>query len=101
MVHDQRSTVSGYLLTLGTASQRLKLDDFEGGTYSPVAMDVTTFDQHGKAQQEVIDADVYVWNGERQALTSDSWEIEAFVKDRLEDWLDLSEEEELVGKEKE
>ncbi|KAI0121255.1 hypothetical protein BJ170DRAFT_698703 [Xylariales sp. AK1849] len=99
VVHDDHSTVDGYLLTLDTVSQRKKLDDFEGEPYSPTAVTVSTFDQHGKPHQETVDADVYLWTGEREALTSTPWDIEAFIKDRLEDWLDLFDGMELVGEE--
>ncbi|KAM0563134.1 hypothetical protein ACHAPJ_000848 [Fusarium lateritium] len=83
--------VDGYLLSLNTTFQRKKLDDFEGETYKITPVLVTLEDG------STVDADMYVWNGDKDALTNEPWELEAFVKERLEDWIDLFEGMEMVG----
>ena len=91
--HDPSSAVDGLILRPQTQSQRRKLDDFEGETYSvtPVTVIVKT-----SGIEEQIDADVYVWNGEAR-LSRLPWDLEVFKRDRLDDWLDLFSGMELVG----
>ncbi|KAF5677573.1 hypothetical protein FHETE_1624 [Fusarium heterosporum] len=83
--------VKGLLLVLETKSQRKKLDDFEGEVYLPTAVAVTLEDG------TTADADMYVWNGDAEALTTEEWKLEDFVKDRLEDWIDFFAGMEMVG----
>ncbi|KAF4985272.1 hypothetical protein FGRMN_11244 [Fusarium graminum] len=83
--------IDGLLLVLETKSERKKLDDFEGEVYLPTAVAVTLEDG------TTADADMYVWNGEAEALTTEEWKLEDFVKDRLEDWIDLFAGVEMVG----
>lgn len=91
--HDPSSMVDGYLLTPETASQRKKLDDFEGETYR--VTDVTAVLEDG----ERVHADIYLWNGDMEALSSEPWDFATFERERLEDWLDLYEGFEFVGEE--
>ncbi|KAI1823285.1 AIG2-like protein [Xylaria intraflava] len=97
--HEPQSSVDGYLLVLETASQRKKLDDFEGEAYKLESVAVTVFDADGdgRTQKEVVDADVYLWAGDADELTVSPWALEFFEKERLEDWLDLFDGMELVG----
>lgn len=83
--------VDGLLLVLETKSQRKKLDDFEGEAYTPTPILATLEDG------STVDADMYVWGGDDEALSTEPWMLEDFVKDRLEDWIDLFEGMELVG----
>ncbi|KAG5770511.1 hypothetical protein H9Q72_002676 [Fusarium xylarioides] len=83
--------VDGDLLVLETKSQRKKLDDFEGEAYTPMSVDVVLEDGN------IVEADIYVWTGDQAALTDEPWELNTFVKERLEDWLDLFEGMEMVG----
>ncbi|KAF5613653.1 uncharacterized protein FTJAE_13863 [Fusarium tjaetaba] len=83
--------VEGDLLVLETNSQRKKLDDFEGEIYTPTSVDVVLEDG------SVVEADMYVWAGDQDALTNEPWELDTFVKERLEDWLDLFEGMEMIG----
>jgi len=46
---------------------------------------------------ETVDADVYLWNGELDAVSSDQWELETFIRERLEDWIEIFAGIELVG----
>ncbi|KAF5025996.1 hypothetical protein F66182_1898 [Fusarium sp. NRRL 66182] len=92
--HTDDSVIDGCLLLLETKTQRTKLDDFEGERYTATPVSVT-LDQDGS----VVDADMYVWNGDAEDVTRDPWDLDAFVKERLEDWLDLFEGMELVGEE--
>ncbi|RTE71757.1 hypothetical protein BHE90_013831 [Fusarium euwallaceae] len=88
---DETSTVDGYLLTLQTTSQRKKLDDFEGETYRVTAVAVELEDG------SIVDADMYVWDGDMEDVSTEPWELDTFVKERLEDWIDLFEGMEMVG----
>ncbi|KAF4948845.1 hypothetical protein FGADI_9335 [Fusarium gaditjirri] len=83
--------IDGDLLILGTKSMWKKLDDFEGEMYTPTSVDVVLEDGN------TVEADVYVWAGDEDALTDEPWELHTFVKERLEDWLDLFEGMEIVG----
>ncbi|KAF5979618.1 hypothetical protein FBULB1_5640 [Fusarium bulbicola] len=83
--------VDGYVLLLETNSQRKKLDDFEGELYNPTAILATLDDG------TTMEADIYLWGGDFEALSTEPWELDAFIKERLEDWLDLFEGMELVG----
>ncbi|KAF5611507.1 uncharacterized protein FSUBG_2341 [Fusarium subglutinans] len=83
--------VDGDLLVLETKSMRKKLDDFEGETYTPTSVDVVLDDG------SVVEADMYVWAGDQDALTDEPWDLDIFVKDRLEDWVGLYEGMEMVG----
>jgi gamma-glutamylcyclotransferase (GGCT)/AIG2-like uncharacterized protein YtfP len=87
----ETSTADGYLLALQTASQRKKLDDFEGETYKVTAVAVELEDG------SIVDGDMYVWDGDMADISMEPWELETFVKERLEDWIDLFDGMELVG----
>ncbi|EKJ75809.1 hypothetical protein FPSE_03989 [Fusarium pseudograminearum CS3096] len=63
-----------------------KLDDFEGEAYTPTAALATLDDG------TTIEADIYLWDGDTESLyTEPGWDLDTFVKERLEDWLDLFE----------
>ncbi|KAF4948858.1 hypothetical protein FGADI_9348 [Fusarium gaditjirri] len=87
--------VDGYVLLLQTISQRKKLDTFEGEIYTPTAITATLDDG------TTMEADIYLWGGDSEALSTEPWELETFIKERLEDWLDLFEGMELTGSESE
>lgn len=70
---------------------RKKLDDFEGEIYTPTSVDAVLEDG------SVVEADMYVWAGDQDALSDEPWELNTFVKERLEDWLDLFEGMEMIG----
>ncbi|KAM0350180.1 hypothetical protein ACHAPU_003345 [Fusarium lateritium] len=59
--------------------------------YLPTAVEVTLEDG------TTADADMYVWNGDAENLTSEEWKLEDFVKQRLEDWIDLFAGMEMCG----
>ncbi|RSL92273.1 hypothetical protein CDV31_015229 [Fusarium ambrosium] len=88
---DETSTVDGYLLMLQTTSQRKKLDDFEGETYKVTAVAAELEDG------SIVDADMYVWDGDMEDVSTEPWELDTFVKERLEDWIDLFDGMEMVG----
>ncbi|WXC64983.1 hypothetical protein SNK03_010792 [Fusarium graminearum] len=84
--------VDGYVLLLKTKPQRKKLDDFEGEAYTPTAALATLDDG------TTIETDIYLWDGNPESLyTEPGWDLDTFVKERPEDWLDLFEGMELVG----
>ncbi|KAM0350413.1 hypothetical protein ACHAP4_009980 [Fusarium culmorum] len=84
--------VEGYVLLLKTKSQRKKLDDFEGEAYTPTAALATLDDG------TTIEADIYVWDGNPESLSTEpGWDLDTFIKERLQNWLDLFEGMELVG----
>jgi hypothetical protein len=71
-------------------SQRKKLDDFEGEAYMVTPVQVTIVGQ-------MVDADAYLWNGERDAVSADCWDLDTFIRERLDDWIELFAGMELVG----
>ncbi|KAF5240719.1 hypothetical protein FAUST_4245 [Fusarium austroamericanum] len=84
--------VYGCVLLLRTKSQQRKLDDFEGDAYTPTAI-LATLDNGA-----TMEADIYLWNGTAATLSMEpGWDLDTFVKERLEDWLDLFEGMELIG----
>jgi gamma-glutamylcyclotransferase (GGCT)/AIG2-like uncharacterized protein YtfP len=83
--------VDGYLLILETKSQRKKLDDFEGEIYTPTSVDVVLEDGG------TVEGDMYVWAGDEDALSDEPWELDTFVRERLQDWIDLFEGMEMIG----
>ena len=40
---------------------------------------------------------MYVWDGDMTKVSPEPWDLQVFVADRLEDWLDLFDGMELVG----
>ncbi|KAI0456064.1 hypothetical protein F5B21DRAFT_169913 [Xylaria acuta] len=92
------SFVEGYLLKLETESQRTRLDDFEGDSYKLVPVKPVTglrIDQGIPVQS--VEADMYVWAGDVNALTVDPWSVRAFEKEKLKDWLDTFQGMEFIG----
>ncbi|KAF8716055.1 hypothetical protein AX14_012444 [Amanita brunnescens Koide BX004] len=90
--HADASAVDGLLFRPQNQSQRQKLDDFEGETYLATQVDVQTVDG-----AEVADADIYLWNGDLDAISTEDWDLEIFIRERLDDWLELFGDMELVG----
>ena len=98
-VADPDASVDGYLLRLESASQRRKLDDFEGETYrvTPVVALVQP-EAEERLEPEAVNADMYVWDGDEEQLARDTpWDLDVFVRERLEDWIELFAGMELVG----
>ncbi|CAH0047338.1 unnamed protein product [Clonostachys solani] len=91
------SEIRGYLVTFSNSSQRKKLDDFEGETYSPTHLMAQILNPNGEASGQCVDAEIYLWNGSLENLTMEPWDLEGFIEERLEDWLDLFDGIELVG----
>lgn len=92
--HPDASVVDGLLFRPQDQSQRKKLDDFEGETYLATQVDVQIVDG-----VEVADADIYLWNGNLDAISTEDWDLEMFICERLDDWLELFGNMELVGDE--
>lgn len=92
--HTESSIVDGLLLWPQTQSQRRKLDDFEGECYTITPI-MAIVDRNG--EQDFIDAEVYMWNGDTAELSQLPWDIAEFTRDRLDDWLDLFSGMELIG----
>ena len=67
------ASIDGLLLTPETVTQRRKLDDFEGETYKITSVIATFFDAKGKL--EMIEADMYIWDGEKEKLTMEPWDL--------------------------
>ncbi|KAF4991869.1 hypothetical protein FDECE_13896 [Fusarium decemcellulare] len=78
--HNPSSFVDGFLLDLETTSQRQKLDDFEGDQYK--AAPVTVVLDTG----ETVEADMYVWDDDEDALTSLPWDLNWFIRERSALW---------------
>lgn len=83
--HNETSIVDGLLLCPQNKSQRRKLDDFEGEAYTVTPVQVTVVGEEG----QMVEADIYLWNGERDAVSADSWDLDTFIKERLDDWIEL------------
>lgn len=47
----------------------------------------------------MIEADIYLWDGDKDLVSDQSWDLEWFLRETLEDWLDLFEGMEMVGDE--
>ncbi|KAM5537000.1 hypothetical protein V8D89_009329 [Ganoderma adspersum] len=91
--------VDGLLFRPQNRSQRKKMDDFEGETYQAVQVDVEvagTVDSEG-VDSEIVRADLYVWNGAPDDVSEEEWDLDVFVRERLDDWLELFVGMELVG----
>jgi gamma-glutamylcyclotransferase (GGCT)/AIG2-like uncharacterized protein YtfP len=97
-IKDENSSIDGYLLLLETPSQRRKLDDFEGEAYKVTPV-VVSLESDGKTAGEEMEADIYIWDGDMDDISPEPWDLETFIKDRLDDWIDLFEGMELVGDE--
>lgn len=91
------SSITGYLLRPQTCSQRKKLDDFEGEVYQVIAMEVSLLDDTGEVAEAGIEADMYLWNGGEELVSDQAWDLQWFIRERLEDWLDLFEGMEMIG----
>jgi hypothetical protein len=74
-------------------SQRKKLDNFEGEACTMAPVQVTVVGEEG----QMVDVDIYLWNGERDAVSVDRWDLDTFIRDRLNDWIELFAGMELVG----
>ncbi|KAG6919745.1 hypothetical protein DXG01_001579 [Tephrocybe rancida] len=95
--YDETSIVDGLLLYPQDKSQRKKLDDFEGEAYMVTLVQVTVVGEEGR----MVDADAYLWNGERDAVSADCWDLDTFIQERLDDWIELFAGIELVGEDAE
>ncbi|KAH6616016.1 hypothetical protein B0J18DRAFT_493817 [Chaetomium sp. MPI-SDFR-AT-0129] len=98
-IKDENSSINGYVVLLETTSQRRKLDDFEGEVYkvTPVTASIEPSEDDKDKEEETIEVDIYVWDGDMAQVSPEPWELERFIADRLEDWLDLFDGMELVG----
>ncbi|KAG7445506.1 uncharacterized protein BT62DRAFT_932587 [Guyanagaster necrorhizus] len=94
--HVDTSVVDGLLLWPRNHSQRTKLDDFEGEIYKLTPVEARTVNERGE-DDEVIDADMYLWDGDHDAMSKDGWDLHTFIQERLDDWLELFGGMELVG----
>ncbi|KAK3349184.1 hypothetical protein B0T25DRAFT_609825 [Lasiosphaeria hispida] len=96
-IKDTGSSVDGYLLAPRTNSQRRKLDDFKGEAYKPTRVTVTILSDNSEQTGNTIEADMYIWNQDLDALDLERpWDLDTFIRERLEDWLDLFKGMELV-----
>lgn len=96
VILDTGSTIKGYVLQPQTTIQRRKLDDFEGSTYKAVPATAYLVPDTRKGDvddgvMEPIDTDIYVWDGDIDELTSETWELGVFIKKCLGDWISLFE----------
>ncbi|KAH6889481.1 hypothetical protein B0T10DRAFT_488048 [Thelonectria olida] len=94
-IKEHSSSIDGYLVQPQTVSQRKKLDDFEGEVYQVHTVQAMLF--HSETVESFIEADIYLWNGNADQVSNKSWDLEWFIKERLEDWIDLFEGMEMVG----
>ncbi|KAI0445660.1 hypothetical protein F4803DRAFT_121839 [Xylaria telfairii] len=97
VVKHPRSSVDGYLLWL-TKPQRTRVDSFEGDSYKavPVVAAMESRSNPGLPAGS-IEADMYVWGGDINTVTTDPWSVKVFEEERLNDWLDTFEGMEFIG----
>jgi len=93
MKHDKTSIIDSLLLCPQDKSQQKKLDDFEGEAYIVTPVQVTVVSSEG----QMVDVDIYLWNGERDAVSADHRDLDTFIRERLDDWIELFTGMELVG----
>ncbi|KAH8169476.1 gamma-glutamyl cyclotransferase, AIG2-like domain-containing protein [Sarocladium implicatum] len=81
----------GYLFRPETHKQRSKLDEFEGETYKVESVKVQLLsEEDGKTPTgEEVEADIYLWNGEKAMVSDKPWDLEWFIENRVEDWIDV------------
>jgi hypothetical protein len=91
--HNETSIADGLLLCPQDKSQRKKLDDFEGEAYMVTPVQVTVVGEEG----QMVEAVIYLWNSECDAVSVDHWDLETFIWERLDDWIELFAGMELVG----
>ena len=82
---DESAVVDGLLFYPRNHSQRKKLDDFEGETYKVTAVDVQIIGPNGVVE-EWINADMYAWSGDLEAVSTEGWDLEKSIRERLDDW---------------
>lgn len=98
-VKDESSSIDGYVLLLETTSQRRKLDDFEGESYkvTPVTASIERSEDDNDKEEDTIEVDMYIWDGDMTQVSTEPWELERFIRTRLHNWLDLFDRMEFVG----
>ena len=90
--HEDTSIVNSLLLCPQDKSQQQKLDDFDGEVYTVILAQVTVVREQGQ-----VDAGIYLWNGDHDAVSMDHWDLGTFIQERLDDWIELFAGMELVG----
>lgn len=96
-IKEHASSIKGYLLQPQTLSQRRKLDDFEGEVYQVETVQVMRLGHDGETVESVVEADIYLWNGDKDMVSDQAWDLDWFLRESLEDWIDLFEGMEMVG----
>ncbi|KAK1490737.1 hypothetical protein CCUS01_14394, partial [Colletotrichum cuscutae] len=91
------SYINGYLLQPQTLSQRKKLDDFEGEVYQVNPIQAMVLSHGGETVESLIEANIYLWNGDEDLVAYQSWDLEWFLQERLKDWVELFAGMEMVG----
>jgi hypothetical protein len=91
--YNKTSIVDGLLLYPQVKSQRRKIDDFEGEPYLVAPVQVAVVGDEG----QIVDADVYLWNGGHDEVSAEHWDLDTFIRERLDDWIELFAGMELVG----
>ncbi len=38
---------------------------------------------------QMVDTDTYVWNGEREAVSTNPWDLGTFIRECLDNWIDV------------
>lgn len=96
-IKEDGSSIHGYILQPKTLSQRRKLDDFAGEVYKVETVQAIQLGDDGEKVEGVVQADIYLWNGDKDMVSNEAWDFEWFIRERLEDWIDLFEGMEMVG----
>ncbi|KAK1524795.1 hypothetical protein CPAR01_13743 [Colletotrichum paranaense] len=96
-IREHGSYINGYFLQPQTLSQRKKLDDFEGEVYQVNPIQAMVLSHGGETVESLIEADIYLWNGDEDLVAYQSWDLEWFLQERLKDWIELFAGMEMVG----
>ncbi|EMD42285.1 hypothetical protein CERSUDRAFT_148013 [Gelatoporia subvermispora B] len=76
-------SVDGYVIFPKDSIELARLDTFEGPSYERTTVKVHL------ADDSTVDATVYLWRGDEQLLCDSDWDFEAFMGEKLADWLEV------------
>ncbi|OAA57533.1 AIG2-like protein [Niveomyces insectorum RCEF 264] len=88
---DPGAFIDGIIMRPQSREEWQRLDDFEGDMYAPTRVVEKRLDFDDQPTEETAEANMYVWEGGMDVLSSEPWELSRFVKKRLRDWLELFE----------
>ncbi|KAK2011916.1 hypothetical protein LZ32DRAFT_659213 [Colletotrichum eremochloae] len=61
-----------------------KLDDFGGKVYRVEAVQAASLDS-----KTTVEAGIYSWDGDRKMVSDTPWDLDWFIRERLQDWINF------------